>query len=32
MLYLEGAFAMTAGIEDPEAQLRRALVRLLEGR
>ena len=32
MLYLEGAFAMTAGIEDPEAQLRRALLRLLEGR
>jgi AcrR family transcriptional regulator len=32
MLYLEGAFAMTARIEDPEAQLRRTLKRLVEGR
>jgi len=30
MLYLDGAFAATAGIGDPEAQLRRTLARLLE--
>jgi AcrR family transcriptional regulator len=30
MLYLEGAFAATAGVGDPEAQLRRTLAFLLE--